>query len=137
MCSLLQSLHASCASGSQVFLLNSLSDRRSNDEASRRLGYLQRSKQKDTQLAGRQSVVGLALSRPAKFTESNRSETTSCLANSLQNTRVAFELDVRVALQTHILNGKPQRPVVTSEFVLRFRMLRQIKPTAAVRLSRR
>ena len=115
MCSLLQSLHASRASGSQAFLLNSLSDRRSIDEASRRLGYLQRSAQKDTQLAGRQSVIGLALSRPEKFTESNRSETTSCLTNSLQGTRVAFELDVRVALQTHTLT-ESQRPAVTSEF---------------------
>jgi hypothetical protein len=127
-------LHASRASGSQVFLLNSLSDRRSNDGASRRLDYLQRSAQKNPQLAGRQSVIGLALSPPENFTESNHSETTSCLANFLQNTRVAFELDVRVALQTHTLNGKPQRPTVTSEFELRFQMLRQTKPTAAVRL---
>ena len=81
-----------------------------------------------------QSVIGLALSRPEKFTESNRSETTSCLANSLQDTRVAFELDVRVALQTHILNG--QAAATNSNFGIRIEIpvLRQIKPNAAVRL---
>ena len=115
MCSLLPGLHALCVRRQSGFLLNSLSDRRAIGGVRRRWDHFQRFPQENSQLAGRQSIIGLARSRPEQFTESDRSVAPFSLANSLHSMRVAFELDARVAVQTHTFDGRSDRQAVTPD----------------------
>jgi hypothetical protein len=124
MCSLLQSLHLQAFRRQSGSLLNSLINRRVIDGVSQRSNPFEHHTQKHSQLAGRQFVSGPACRWPKIFTQSNRGETMFRFANSLPHTRVAFELDGRVATHTHTFNERESnRQAVSGAMKDRLRLL--------------
>jgi hypothetical protein len=97
----LRRLRAAAPQRQSGFLLNRSNDRRVIDGVSTRSKHFERTPQDTRSRPACNLFSDLPEPQPGISTESNRSELLSCLADSVQSTRLALELDGCAALTIH------------------------------------